>query len=189
MFSLGNSERAQGKSYPLCPYCYNNPPFDGMGEMGCDRCLHPLCQHSLLFHGVCRCPGEPTRAKREGMGRRGGRGGEPSRGGEEEGERKGACNGMLVLDPNSKPNWKLACNRCNCIARIQGDIHQLTVSRVRRSEVGNQALAAARIHAPPSIAPPPSRTGAPAVAAPFWTSSSTRRRHRWMKAVRSTAAA
>jgi DNA topoisomerase III len=25
-YSLGNSEKAQGKSYPLCPYCYNYPP-------------------------------------------------------------------------------------------------------------------------------------------------------------------
>lgn len=29
LFSLGNTEGAQGKSFPLCPYCYNNPPFEG----------------------------------------------------------------------------------------------------------------------------------------------------------------
>lgn len=28
-FSLGNTASAQGKGYPLCPYCYNHPPeFD-----------------------------------------------------------------------------------------------------------------------------------------------------------------
>ena len=26
LFSLGNADKAQGKSYPLCPYCYNHPP-------------------------------------------------------------------------------------------------------------------------------------------------------------------
>ena len=23
---IGNTEKAQGKSYPLCPFCYNQPP-------------------------------------------------------------------------------------------------------------------------------------------------------------------
>lgn len=28
-FSLGNTAGAQGKGFPLCPYCYNHPPeFD-----------------------------------------------------------------------------------------------------------------------------------------------------------------
>lgn len=28
-FSLGNTASAQGKGFPLCPFCYNNPPeFD-----------------------------------------------------------------------------------------------------------------------------------------------------------------
>lgn len=32
LFSLGNSEKAQGKAYPICPYCYNHPPdFTGNG--------------------------------------------------------------------------------------------------------------------------------------------------------------
>lgn len=32
LFSLGNSEKAQGKAYPICPYCYNHPPdFKGDG--------------------------------------------------------------------------------------------------------------------------------------------------------------
>ena len=26
LFSLGNAASAQGKSYSLCPYCYNHPP-------------------------------------------------------------------------------------------------------------------------------------------------------------------
>ncbi|KAJ0403001.1 hypothetical protein ATCC90586_000529 [Pythium insidiosum] len=57
LFSLGNSERAMGKSYPLCPHCYNHPPFEGMQTMGCDQCLHPTCRHSLTVNGVFPCPG------------------------------------------------------------------------------------------------------------------------------------
>ena len=33
LYSRGNSERFVGVTYPLCPFCYNNPPFDGMTLM------------------------------------------------------------------------------------------------------------------------------------------------------------
>jgi len=33
----------------------------------------------------------------------------------------------MVLDPNSKPNWKMACNTCHLIARFQADIHKIQV--------------------------------------------------------------
>lgn len=67
---------------PLCPYCFNNPPFEGMrkgkqwllfalegscfsrtnswdcdtftGE-GCTSCLHPECPHSVVSNGICSC--------------------------------------------------------------------------------------------------------------------------------------
>lgn len=26
LFSLGNTDKAQGKTYSLCPYCYNHTP-------------------------------------------------------------------------------------------------------------------------------------------------------------------
>lgn len=156
LFSLGNSASAQGKSYPLCPYCCNHPPNfahpkEGEGEgdhkpggpagggagatggadadedgedgedgdegdededeeeeeddpmrghMGCDSCRHRTCQHSSYLNGVCECPGANAS-------------GSP-------------CSGTLVLDVNSKPNWKLSCNRCNTLIRFKADIHDIT---------------------------------------------------------------
>lgn len=158
LFSLGNTASAQGKSYPLCPYCYSHPPNfshnkpDGLGDgdlkpaaqiesnagkeshenknsegdgerdeedeedgdeegdededdpmrgqMGCDSCAHRTCPHSSYLNGVCECPG----ANASGA----------------------PCNGMLVLDVNSKPNWKLSCNRCNTLIRFKADIHDIT---------------------------------------------------------------
>eukprot|EP00051_Salpingoeca_urceolata_P020697 m.313864 g.313864 ORF g.313864 m.313864 type:complete len:860 (+) comp19665_c0_seq2:161-2740(+) len=47
---------ARGQAYPLCPYCFNNPPFEGMAKhSGCNACTHPTCQHSLVANGVCPC--------------------------------------------------------------------------------------------------------------------------------------
>ena len=33
LYSLGNSEKAVGTTYVLCPFCYNNPPFEGFTHM------------------------------------------------------------------------------------------------------------------------------------------------------------
>uniref|UniRef100_A0A8C7Z3V8 DNA topoisomerase n=1 Tax=Oryzias sinensis TaxID=183150 RepID=A0A8C7Z3V8_9TELE len=47
---------ARGKSYPLCPYCFSNPPFRDMKKgMGCNECTHPSCQHSLSALGIGQC--------------------------------------------------------------------------------------------------------------------------------------
>ncbi|XP_023129112.1 DNA topoisomerase 3-beta-1 isoform X1 [Amphiprion ocellaris] len=47
---------ARGKSYPLCPYCFSNPPFRDMKKgMGCNECTHPSCQHSLNSLGIGQC--------------------------------------------------------------------------------------------------------------------------------------
>jgi DNA topoisomerase III len=47
---------AKGRSYPLCPYCYNNPPFRDMSKnAACNVCTHPSCQHSLTSLGVSGC--------------------------------------------------------------------------------------------------------------------------------------
>lgn len=44
------------QSFPLCPYCFNNPPFPDMRkQFGCNQCTHPTCQHALIQHGVCEC--------------------------------------------------------------------------------------------------------------------------------------
>lgn len=47
---------SRGKSYPLCPYCFSNPPFRDMKKgMGCNECTHPSCQHSLNSLGIGQC--------------------------------------------------------------------------------------------------------------------------------------
>ncbi|TRY93577.1 hypothetical protein DNTS_005181 [Danionella cerebrum] len=47
---------SRGKSYPLCPYCFSNPPFRDMKKgMGCNECTHPTCQHSLNSLGIGQC--------------------------------------------------------------------------------------------------------------------------------------
>jgi uncharacterized membrane protein YgcG len=224
LFSLGNTEKAQGKSYPLCPYCYNNPPSfkvkkpeeeeeaegeegeegtdegddedeegeeeedDGVGmtraaedtniiHMGCDKCMHPTCKHSAVANGVCPCPG--TVVPKPVVGRRairgGGRGGRGSRGGggggrgrgddrgrggaggrggrgrgrggpdvnvvddedeEEEEDKLIECPGTMILDVNSKPNWKLSCNQCNTLIRFQAEIHNIIPMSLTSSENG-----------------------------------------------------
>ncbi|XP_072839824.2 DNA topoisomerase 3-beta-1 isoform X1 [Pogona vitticeps] len=50
------SSGSRGKSYPLCPYCFNHPPFRDMKKgMGCNECTHPSCQHSLNMLGIGQC--------------------------------------------------------------------------------------------------------------------------------------
>lgn len=168
LFSLGNSVTAQGKSFPLCPCCYNHPPSfedlispvqrhvkkmypsiqkdDSRGviseetagtllevrrAMGCNQCLHATCKQSAAFNGMCPCPGaiaaaasaivlgasdlEASRAVK-------GRDGNVN---DEESELQD-CPGTLVLDLNSKPNWKLACNHCHTLLRFHGHIHNIT---------------------------------------------------------------
>ena len=47
---------AKGKSFPLCPYCYNYPPFRDIPKYsGCNSCPHPTCPHSLPSLGVSSC--------------------------------------------------------------------------------------------------------------------------------------
>jgi len=47
---------SQGKSYTLCPYCFNHPPFKDMRKgSGCNSCTHPACLHSRSTLGVASC--------------------------------------------------------------------------------------------------------------------------------------
>jgi DNA topoisomerase-3 len=108
-FSLGNKARAMGKTFTLCPYCYNNPPFEGVTNMGCDTCTHPTCSNSLVFNGVCPCPGD------------------------EDDDSEKACDGTMVIDTSSHPNWKLCCNKCNQLMTFSG-LHSLKVSRKSNCE-------------------------------------------------------
>ena len=44
------------QSYVLCPFCYNNAPFQDMKKgMGCNECTHPTCAHALLQNAVSNC--------------------------------------------------------------------------------------------------------------------------------------
>ncbi|GAU31076.1 hypothetical protein TSUD_322130 [Trifolium subterraneum] len=90
----------EGKSFPLCPYCYSNPPFEGIeslintaktstsGKTGkgagmpCNLCPHPTCPNSLVSQGVCACP---------------------------------ECSGTLVLDPGAHriSTTKERCPECD----------------------------------------------------------------------------
>ncbi|KAJ4827020.1 hypothetical protein Tsubulata_033804 [Turnera subulata] len=116
IFSMAGPE---GKSFPLCPYCYNSPPFEGIdtlfgasktgstGKLGkgagmpCFLCLHPTCRHSLIAQGVCACP---------------------------------ECSGTLVLDPVSAPKWRLYCNMCNCLVLLPQGAHRIATTRERCPE-------------------------------------------------------
>ncbi|RZR87473.1 hypothetical protein BHM03_00014904 [Ensete ventricosum] len=108
-----------GKTFPLCPYCYNSPPFEGIdklfgtlklgnsGKIGkgagmpCFLCPHPTCPHSLITQGVCACP---------------------------------ECSGTLVLDPVSAPKWRLCCNMCNCLVSLPQGAHRISTTGKRCPE-------------------------------------------------------
>lgn len=59
------SSGSRGKSYPLCPYCYNHPPFRDMKKgiinkrRGCSSNVSYLCESSLWIflnmRGCCYC--------------------------------------------------------------------------------------------------------------------------------------
>lgn len=47
---------SKGKSFILCPYCYNNPPYRDMKKgSGCNVCSHPTCGQALLGTGIASC--------------------------------------------------------------------------------------------------------------------------------------
>ncbi|XP_021888952.1 DNA topoisomerase 3-beta isoform X1 [Carica papaya] len=115
----------EGKSFPLCPYCYNSPPFEGVerlygatktssfGKLGkgagmpCFLCPHPTCRHSLISQGVCACP---------------------------------ECSGTLVLDPVSAPKWRLYCNTCNCLVFLPEGAHRIATTQDRCSDCDSTIL-------------------------------------------------
>ncbi|XP_063384723.1 DNA topoisomerase 3-beta-1 [Cydia fagiglandana] len=53
---LSWSTGTKGKSFPLCPYCYNHPPFRDMKKgFGCNSCTHPTCAYGVNSTGVSGC--------------------------------------------------------------------------------------------------------------------------------------
>ncbi|KAG0480933.1 hypothetical protein HPP92_011791 [Vanilla planifolia] len=113
LFSMAGPD---GKSFPLCPHCYNSPPFEGIdtlfsaiklgnsGKLGkgigmpCFLCPHPTCRHSMITQGVCACP---------------------------------ECSGTLILDPISAPKWRLHCNMCNCMVLLPQGAHRISTTATR----------------------------------------------------------
>jgi DNA topoisomerase-3 len=55
LFSTGS----KGKGFPICPHCYIYPPFDNVpSEMGCNKCPHVECMHSMTQNAITKCPTE-----------------------------------------------------------------------------------------------------------------------------------
>ncbi|KAK9917893.1 hypothetical protein WJX75_009329 [Coccomyxa subellipsoidea] len=106
LFSLTGPD---AKTYPLCPFCYNNPPAGAMQVAGpgagaksgmpCTLCPHMGCQHSFLRKGVTPCP---------------------------------ECDaGTVVLDPVSGPKWRLDCNLCSFMIYLPETLHAVKLSKER----------------------------------------------------------
>lgn len=48
---------ASGKSFPVCPACYNEPLIDEQTlHSGCNQCPHPTCEHGATKNAVWPCP-------------------------------------------------------------------------------------------------------------------------------------
>ncbi|KAK7576755.1 hypothetical protein V9T40_013041 [Parthenolecanium corni] len=50
------SSGSRGKSFPLCPSCYNDPPYPDMKKnSGCNMCIHPTCPQAIYSIGIASC--------------------------------------------------------------------------------------------------------------------------------------
>ncbi|XP_055684588.1 DNA topoisomerase 3-beta isoform X2 [Lutzomyia longipalpis] len=91
------SSGIKGRSYPLCPYCYNNSPFPDMPRnSGCNQCTNPTCPHSLTSLGVSSCS-------------------ECNRG------------VLVLDCTSAPKSWKLGCNSCDVIINIFKDASKVSV--------------------------------------------------------------
>ncbi|KAI9485417.1 MAG: DNA topoisomerase [Benjaminiella poitrasii] len=98
------STGSKGTGYPICPYCYNNPPFENFKKgMACNHCPHPACPHSMVTNAVCPCP-------------------------ESENETD-PCKGSLILDATSAPRWKLSCNDCNIVSSFVDTVKNVIIQK------------------------------------------------------------
>lgn len=109
---LAWSNGAKGKSYPLCPYCYNYPPFRDMPKnSGCNSCPHPTCAHSLSSLGVSSCI-------------------ECDRG------------VLVLDCTMSPKSWRLVCNFCDVIINCFDDAVRVNVEADSCEECGAQQVTA-----------------------------------------------
>ncbi|KAI6172120.1 DNA topoisomerase [Aphelenchoides besseyi] len=102
------------KSFAFCPFCFNSPPFESMRKgSGCNNCLHPTCPNSLITQGVSMCLNSCSNET-----------------------------GVLVLDPQSGPKWKLSCNRCPSVVSLFEGATKLKVLEKKCKDCGAWQLSA-----------------------------------------------
>lgn len=107
---LAFSNGANGKSYSLCPYCYNFPPFAGMPSLtGCNSCTHPTCPHSLTSLGISNCV-------------------ECDRG------------VLVLDSTSAPKKFKLGCNRCDVIIKLFKDAAKVQIEQNCCDECGAQLV-------------------------------------------------
>ncbi|KAI1722746.1 DNA topoisomerase domain-containing protein [Ditylenchus destructor] len=99
-------------SFAFCPHCFNHPPFEEMKKgAGCHECPHPSCPNSFRTQGVLPCLAE--------------------------------CNngtGVLILDPQSAPKWRLTCNKCPAVVSLFEGASKLKVLESECVECGAKHL-------------------------------------------------
>eukprot|EP00796_Vickermania_ingenoplastis_P008249 gene8249-5770_t len=107
-----------GKSFPICPQCYNNPPFEDMitnkgtkkeVHMACDECRHPTCEHSLATNYVCDCIDEH-------------------------------CRGMMAFVPRTAGKWRICCNTCVMMIKLPPTAQRVSVSGSECEDCGARCL-------------------------------------------------
>ncbi|XP_053691267.1 DNA topoisomerase 3-beta [Sabethes cyaneus] len=107
---LAWSNGAKSKSFPLCPYCYNYPPFRDMAKnSGCNICPHPTCVHSYMNLGVSSCI-----ECDQGI--------------------------LVMDCTMSPKNWKLVCNFCDVIINCFDDAVKINVESDSCPECGAQLV-------------------------------------------------
>jgi DNA topoisomerase-3 len=148
-FSLGNTATAQGKGYPLCPYCYNHPPEFSESHTASELIKNLAIDDSErtsagIAQGAQDGDASGAKSADSGSKHRGSRGMGcnscmhpscahsasfngvcPCPGINDAKADSSQCPGTLVFDENSKPNWKLACNVCNTLLRFHGNVHNV----------------------------------------------------------------
>ncbi|CAO3686743.1 unnamed protein product [Rhizopus stolonifer] len=109
------STGSKGTGFPICPYCYNHPPFEDYTKgMSCNHCPHPTCPHSMVTNAVCPCPETENEVD--------------------------PCNGALILDATSAPRWKLSCNECNIVSSFVDTVKSVTIVKNDMCECGSVLL-------------------------------------------------
>lgn len=115
-----------GKTFPLCPQCYNNPPLEDLGKLGvggvggqrgnregwhmaCDECRHPTCEHSLATNYICDCIDD-------------------------------MCRGCMAFVPRTGGKWKICCNRCTMMILLPPTAQRVRVSGEECPDCGANCL-------------------------------------------------